>query len=153
LAINGSTGTNGSGEFAPARFRLIGRAHGPRYVVRVYGELDLATCPQLVDLFNIALARGSRHVVVDLSHVDFIDLVALQALRDAQHRMEDRQGAFTVVYDPGSDGVVSMMMELTRLDEVFDLAWSHDEVLEFRPRLMHRTSKIASESEMEFRST
>lgn len=61
----------------------------------VYGELDIATAPELVDL----LARLHHHghaVTVDLAEVTFMDSTGLTTLMDA-HLQSERDGwAFTV---------------------------------------------------------
>ena len=56
----------------------------------VYGELDIATAPELVDL----LARLRHHghaVTVDLAEVTFMDSTGLTTLMDA-HLQAERNG-------------------------------------------------------------
>jgi stage II sporulation protein AA (anti-sigma F factor antagonist) len=54
---------------------------GPDHTVRVRveGELDLATAPELKDIIEDQLG-GGQHVILDLSALEFIDSSGLQAI-------------------------------------------------------------------------
>jgi anti-anti-sigma factor len=55
---------------------------GDTTLVRVFGELDLATVPSLENAMGPILAGGSRFVALDLRELDFIDVAGLRlALR------------------------------------------------------------------------
>jgi anti-sigma B factor antagonist len=49
-------------------------------VVKVRGELDVATSPKLTDALGSAFERGSARVVIDLANVTFIDSRGMSAL-------------------------------------------------------------------------
>ena len=71
----------------PTDFALsVDRAHG-RTTVRVRGELDLHTAPQLGELLRDA--GGARDLVVDLTEVELIDSTALGVLLAAARRRPD----------------------------------------------------------------
>ena len=53
-----------------------------RIVVRLTGETDLSTAPQLTDELARAAARGTRTVIVDVAGVRFWDCSGLHALAD-----------------------------------------------------------------------
>ena len=53
-----------------------------RIVVRLTGETDLSTAPQLTDALAGAAARGTRSVIVDVSGLRFWDCSGLHALAD-----------------------------------------------------------------------
>jgi anti-anti-sigma factor len=54
---------------------------GPdQVVVRVSGDADLSTSPQIVDAFNEAALLGTRQVVVDVAAAHFWDVSGLRAL-------------------------------------------------------------------------
>jgi anti-sigma B factor antagonist len=61
-------------------------------VVRVRGEVDTATAPQMANVINAQLENG-RRMVLDLSGVDFMDLHGLAVVMRAARR--DRK-AFAV---------------------------------------------------------
>ncbi len=61
----------------------------------VYGELDIATAPELVEI--LARLRHHHHpVVVDLAEVTFMDSTGLTLLMDAQTQSQQNGWAFAV---------------------------------------------------------
>ena len=93
-------------------------------VVRVRGEVDLATSPALADaLAGIAAADGP--VVVDLTDVGFLDSSGLSVLLQARERLAAGPGLRLVVTRPA----LTRVLAVTGLDEVFDVAPTVDEAL------------------------
>jgi anti-sigma B factor antagonist len=83
----------------------------------VEGDLDLASAPSLKRALAELQATGSRHVVVDLSRVSFIDSTALGVLVGAQRSL-----------DPGTKLAIACaeenvlrIFELTGLDAMFEI--------------------------------
>ena len=66
-----------------------GTVAAPRRLLRVRGELDLATAPLLARAIDRA-AVGRREVELDLSGVTFCDVVGLTAIEEAQRQLQDR---------------------------------------------------------------
>lgn len=64
-------------------------------VVRVQGEVDAATAPRVGETVNRLLARRQR-VVLDLQHVDFMDLHGLAVMIRATRRARSDGGSFTI---------------------------------------------------------
>ena len=61
----------------------------------VYGELDIATAPELVEI--LARLRHHHHpVVVDLAEVTFMDSTGLTMLMDAHREAEESAWTFSV---------------------------------------------------------
>lgn len=94
-------------------------------VLSVEGDLDLATAPSLKWALADLQSAGSRHVVVDLSRVGFIDSTALGVLVGAQRAL-----------DPGvrlavacAEENVLRIFELTGLDGIFEIAPTLQEAL------------------------
>jgi len=86
-------------------------------LLSVEGDLDLASAPNLKWALADLQTVGSRHVVVDLSRVSFIDSTALGVLVGAQRAL-----------DPGvklaiacSEENVLRIFELTGLDGMFEI--------------------------------
>jgi len=82
-------------------------------VVRVIGELDLASAPALTDRIARAADDPTREVVVDLSGVSFMDGAGLDALLTAQVQLGSRLSLC------GPSTAVLWLIELTRLRVVF----------------------------------
>jgi anti-sigma B factor antagonist len=70
-------------------------------LVLVEGELDIATAPRLIGVLNGAVQEALRSLVVDLSHVDFMDSTGLALLINAHRRLARRSKGFAVVCPPG----------------------------------------------------
>ena len=64
-------------------------------MVRVQGEVDAATAPRMGDTVNRLLARNQR-VVLDLRHVDFMDLHGLGVIMRATRRARSDGGSFAI---------------------------------------------------------
>ncbi len=86
-------------------------------LLSVEGDLDLASAPSLKWALADLQASGSRHVVVDLAKVSFIDSTALGVLVGAQRGL-----------DPGvklaiacAEENVLRIFELTGLDSMFEI--------------------------------
>ena len=96
-------------------------------VLRVEGDLDLASAPSLKWALADLQAAGHRHVVVDLSAVSFIDSTALGVLVGAQRALD----AGVRLAIACSEENVLRIFELTGLDGMFVIVATLDEALEF----------------------
>jgi anti-anti-sigma factor len=81
----------------PPPLRISAEADGSGPVLRVAGELDLATAEQL--RAHLRQVTGPQPVVVDLAGVDFLDVTGLNVLLDA-HRALRAQGGRLVLRRP-----------------------------------------------------
>lgn len=100
-------------EFAVATVGLGGRA----VALHVAGELDLSTARRLRARIDRVLEDGSDALVVDLSHVTFIDSVALAVLVAAHARLAPAGRLAVVARTP----FVQLLLEATGLDGVLDV--------------------------------
>ncbi|MGA2211482.1 MAG: STAS domain-containing protein [Acidimicrobiales bacterium] len=92
---------------------------GETPVVRVVGEVDIATAPALRERLEQVLASATR-VVVDLSEVTFLDSTGLSVLVGAWKQLsgEDSEGDLRlVVVRP----TIQKVLEITGLDQVFSV--------------------------------
>ena len=87
--------------------------------VRVRGDLDLSTSPQLGETLGRAIAGGNS-VVLDLSGVTFIDSTGINTLISALRASETNGGALAL--SPDLPDQVSRVFEITGLDGVFPIA-------------------------------
>jgi anti-sigma B factor antagonist len=92
-------------------------------VVRVRGEIDVATAPALREcLRSIDLSSGTR-IVVDLLGVTFLDSTALGALVGALRRSREAGGDFRLVI---AEPRILRVFEITGLTDVFTITASVD---------------------------
>jgi anti-sigma B factor antagonist len=98
---------------------LENRVAGPWSVVRVAGELDLHTSPQLRDHVLSMIGDEPVHLALDLSEVGFMDSSSLGMLVTVLKRVRERDGDLRLV---GVTGSPMKVFALTGLDRVFEIA-------------------------------
>jgi anti-sigma B factor antagonist len=86
--------------------------------IRVSGDVDLATSPELDSLLSRFANDGAAAVTVDLSRVTFFDSSGVRVLVAAKHRYDDagRHFALSELSEP-----VRRVLRLTGLLETFDV--------------------------------
>ena len=97
-------------------FALHTDQDGDAAVVRVVGELDLATAPQLRQLLVDLVARGSRHVTLDLADMAFIDSTGLRVLVAGLQRLRDCDGELAL---RSPSAAALRVFEITGLTTIF----------------------------------
>ena len=70
-------------------------------LVLVEGEVDIASASRLISVLNSSVAEAIKSVIVDLSHVGFMDSTGLALLINANRRLTLRRKGFAVVCPPG----------------------------------------------------
>lgn len=87
-------------------------------VVRIAGELNSVSGPQLKQRLNDLFAGGARHVAIDLSSVAFIDSMGLGALVAGLKNAKQHDGMLVLV---GLREQARAIFELTMAYRIFDL--------------------------------
>jgi anti-sigma B factor antagonist len=87
-------------------------------IVRVVGELDVATAPVLREHILGQLALGQTRIVIDMSRVPFVDSTGLGALIVAHDEATARGGSVRLACARRS---VLRVFEITRTDRLFEL--------------------------------
>jgi anti-anti-sigma factor len=82
-------------------------------VVRVQGEVDAATAPRMGETVNRLLGRNHR-VVLDLQHVDFMDLHGLGVMIRATRQARANSASFTIARP---SMVVRRLVELVHAED------------------------------------
>jgi anti-sigma B factor antagonist len=85
------------------------------WVFALYGELDLASSPQLEDELLQAESNGGR-VIIDLSELEFMDSAGLHALLRAHRRCSENGGRMSLRRGPRQ---VHQLFELTGTARAF----------------------------------
>ena len=92
--------------------RLDGHA-----VLGLTGELDLAAASGLRDQFAVLAKAGVVQIVLDLSHLDFLDSTGLSVLVMGFSRMKVAGGSLVIRNPPAT---VMRILEITGLASVFN---------------------------------
>lgn len=87
-------------------------------VVRLSGEVDMYTAPQLKQSLLGLIDGGAAKVVIDLSSVTFIDSTALGVLIGGVRRLHAAGGAMALVV---TTRPVERVLSITGLDRVFTI--------------------------------
>jgi anti-sigma B factor antagonist len=87
-------------------------------VIRVQGDLDVISAPDLQSAVDRLLGDGARSLVIDCQAVDFIDSSGLRVFVLAHQRAHERSGIVTVRRP--SPFIVNLM-QITGLDAVLQV--------------------------------
>lgn len=105
-------------EVNPGELLVTVAGAGPECEVRLLGELDLSTAPQLRDELARLAAGGATLVTVDLSDLGFIDSTGLSVLITGLKRFR-QQGGELALRSPSPS--TRKVLEITGLTEVFPI--------------------------------
>lgn len=121
------SGQQGRTGVVEARVELLtvrSEAVGDWQVLRLAGQLDVATAPRLRQALQEAQYGGATHVVLDLAELEFIDSFGLGVLIGGLRRARIHDVHFAVA---GATERVRQVLEVTGLDVVFRLVASVEE--------------------------
>jgi len=99
---------------------------GDAYLIALTGEVDLYTAPEFKTALLDAIAKGAKHVVVDLSGTTFIDSTTLGVLVGGVKRLRTNDGQLSLIC---SDRNITKIFEITGLDRVFTIHATRDEAV------------------------
>ena len=99
-------------------------------VLRLAGEVDVATAPRLRDRLVQLITDGPPQVVVDLSGLTFIDSMGLGALVSGMKRARAHDGDLRLA---GASDHVAKVLSITRLDLAFVVGETVDAALAGTP--------------------
>ena len=91
------------------------------------GRLDLTTAWQFRLKLQECISKLSRHIVVNLGKVDFIDDSGLEALRSGMQDADKVKGSFRVC---NVHPEVKLVFEVNMTDTVLDIFDTEEEALE-----------------------
>ena len=96
-------------------------------LIRLEGEVDLATAPAFKADVESLLADGFVNVVVDLTQVTFIDSTALGVLIGSVRRLREKDGRLVLI---ANGFAVTRPLTLTGLDRVFTIVETREQAAE-----------------------
>ena len=97
-------------------------------IVQAFGEIDIYTAPEFEKALDAAIVQTDRKLIVDLSHLSYIDSVGLAALLQAHRRLSSQNKELIAVAVPRRSGVYRVL-EISRFDQVFKVVSSIEEAL------------------------
>ncbi|HEY2795312.1 MAG TPA: STAS domain-containing protein, partial [Micromonosporaceae bacterium] len=89
-----------------------------RTVLEIGGEIDVYTAPSLRSKIIALVEAGTKVLIVDLSHVEFLDSTGLGVLVGAQKRLRGVGGELGLVCDQER---LLKIFRITGLDRVFSI--------------------------------
>ncbi|MBN2624341.1 MAG: STAS domain-containing protein [Acidimicrobiales bacterium] len=92
-------------------------------VVSLYGELDVATSPELRELLVRLVGDGAERLVLDLEGVDFLDSTGLGTIISVLKRVRTHGGDLRLV---STQPRITRLFEITGLDKAIPLLPSLD---------------------------
>lgn len=106
---------------------------GDAMIYRLRGSLDFATAPSLRAALIEAANEGKHDIIVDLSHLEFLDSTGLGALIGAHRRALENGGRVRLIV---ADGTIQRLLTITGLMRTFAVYASLDAALNDRDRLV-----------------
>lgn len=95
-------------------FSLSSSFDGGAFVIEAFGELDLATAPELQLMIERAESTDAREIVLDLSGLEFIDSTGIAVLIEAARRSNSGQDRLRMLRGTGQ---VEQVLRLCRLHD------------------------------------
>ncbi len=93
-------------------------------LLTIEGEVDVYTSPQLKqDIVQLA-ERGVKHIIIDLSKVEYLDSTGLGVLIGGLKRLREAGGNLALV-GPGMR--IQRIFEITGLNKIFDIYATEEE--------------------------
>lgn len=93
---------------------------------RLTGLLDAFSEPTFRKVMGKCVEEGPKHLILDLSHIDFVDSSGLGALVQLFKKAQTEQGTLQIVTNPR----VTQTMKMVQLDRFFTLRPSVDDAIE-----------------------
>jgi anti-sigma B factor antagonist len=104
-------------------------AEGSARVLDLDGEVDVYTAPQLRAAIMEEVDRGTKHLLVNLKHVGYMDSTGLGILIGGVKRLRESGGALLLI---GPTPRIARIFEITGLNTIFNVYASEEEALAAR---------------------
>jgi anti-anti-sigma factor len=114
-AVHARTERSGILPRAMLNFDLETETKGSSALVRIRGDLDLQVVERVTDALTRLESDEPELLVIDLSHLSFMDSTGMAAIAAASIRAGEAGRRFAIVMPPGG---VRQAIEITGLEEV-----------------------------------
>jgi anti-sigma B factor antagonist len=94
-------------------------------VIRLEGEVDVYTAPQLKQAMIALLGKGAKRIVIDLTKVEYLDSTALGVLIGGLKRLREADGNLLLICPSAR---IKRVFEITGLDKIFEMYASEEEM-------------------------
>jgi anti-anti-sigma factor len=115
--------------------------HGQQLLLRLQGELDIATVDSLRQAFDGVLERAPQTLVVDLAGLGFADCAGLSVFVAAHTRLAAQRHQLILL---NAQPMVRRLLAVTGLDTLFRLSDSHGHEDDPPRRLPHEHHRSPS---------
>ena len=105
---------------------LISKESGGVSILEISGRFDSHTAPAVREWLLSETAAAPANIVINLGNVEFIDSTGLSTLVQGMKRARELNGDIRL---SGLRQPVRMVIELTRLDKVFETYITEDEAV------------------------
>jgi anti-sigma B factor antagonist len=95
-------------------------------IVRVAGEIDAFTTPELKTALNEAIESSTKGLIIDLTEVSYMDSSGFGALLGAAKRVKPQGGT---IYLVGCSDTIKRILHITKLDIMFELLATVEEAI------------------------
>ncbi len=95
-------------------------------VLDVTGEIDIYTTPQFKEAVTAAIDEGKSSIVINMTHVTYMDSSGFGTLLSATKRLRPVDGA---LYLSGCNEAITRMLQITRLNTIFGIYGTEEEAL------------------------
>ena len=119
MSTSGAAEAAGRPAVNPGELHVSVSGAEPEYEVRLLGELDMSTAPQLRDELLRLVSGGATMITVDLSELAFVDSTGLSVLITGLKRLR-QQGGDMALRSPTAG--TRRVLEITGLTEVFPIS-------------------------------
>ena len=110
-------------------------------VLRLSGELDVASATMLLQELRRLLTEDTRHVVIDVAELTYIDSTGVNLLASAANSFNLAKRRMCLL---GRHGIVQRIFELAQLDEEIPSFGSLAEAEEYLIQPVRRTRRAPS---------
>lgn len=93
-------------------------------ILAIEGEIDVYTSPQLKQDITQLAEKGVKHLIINLSQVEYLDSTGLGVLIGGLKRLRENDGNMALV-GPGMR--ILRIFEITGLDKIFDIFATEEE--------------------------
>lgn len=108
------------------------KSDGDTLIYRLRGSLDLATSPSVRAALMEAASQGKHDIVVDLTHLEFLDSTGLGALIGAHRRALENGGALRLA---AGEGAIARLLNITGLIRVFPVYHTLEDAMQNQGRV------------------